>query len=161
MLTGPSGSKGSETYPTLNTLIKGTGNHTVVDTNITDDGSLVKINSNTQITGSFNITGSARNASQIQGNFKQNLLSPGLNLQYDLINVPSTTIDGLTYSNVNNFFADYSGFGSGYKDYFATEYYDSFGYNYGGEISVNGVQARMVVDSDNNQFGDIKISKKK
>ena len=59
MLTGASGSKGSEAYPSVNTLLKGTGNHTVVDSSITDDGSLVsvsnptRINGNTQVTGSF------------------------------------------------------------------------------------------------------------
>ena len=61
-LTGPSGSKGSEVFPSLNRVIKGTGNNTVVDTNITDTGTLVSINSNTQITGSLfvsaGITGS-------------------------------------------------------------------------------------------------------
>ncbi len=56
MLTGISGSKGSEAYPSVNTLLKGTGNHTVVDSSITDDGT-VKINSNTQITGSADING--------------------------------------------------------------------------------------------------------
>ena len=61
-LTGPSGSKGSEVFPSLNRILKGTGNNTVVDTNITDTGTLVSINSNTQITGSLfvsaGITGS-------------------------------------------------------------------------------------------------------
>jgi len=41
MLTGASGSKGSETYPSANTILKGTGNHTVVDSSITDDGTNV------------------------------------------------------------------------------------------------------------------------
>jgi len=62
ILTGPSGSKGSEVFPSLNRVIKGTGNNTVVDTNITDTGTLVSINSNTQVTGSLivsaGITGS-------------------------------------------------------------------------------------------------------
>ena len=61
-LTGPSGSKGSEVFPSLNRVLKGTGNNTVVDTNITDTGTLVSINSNTQVTGSLfvsaGITGS-------------------------------------------------------------------------------------------------------
>jgi hypothetical protein len=62
MLTGASGSKGSEVFPTANRLIKGTGNSTVVDSSISDNGSIVSINSNTQVTGSLtvssNITGS-------------------------------------------------------------------------------------------------------
>jgi hypothetical protein len=57
MLTGASGSKGSEVFPTSNRLIKGTGNNTVVDSNISDSGTLVSINSNTEITGSLGVTG--------------------------------------------------------------------------------------------------------
>jgi hypothetical protein len=58
MLTGASGSKGSETYPTANTLLKGTGNHTVVDSSITDSGTFVNIQNPTRIAGDSNITGS-------------------------------------------------------------------------------------------------------
>ena len=43
MLTGISGSKGSEVYPTNNTLLKGTGNHTVQDSIITDDGTAISV----------------------------------------------------------------------------------------------------------------------
>lgn len=57
ILTGPTGSKGSEVAPTVNTLLKGTGNHTVGNSNITDNGTVVKINSNTQVTGSVSTTG--------------------------------------------------------------------------------------------------------
>jgi len=56
ILTGPTGSKGSEVAPTVNTLIKGTGHHTVGNSNITDNGTTVQINSNTQITGSLFVT---------------------------------------------------------------------------------------------------------
>jgi len=42
-LTGISGSKGSETYPTNNTILKGSGNHTVKNSIITDDGSTVTV----------------------------------------------------------------------------------------------------------------------
>ena len=111
--------------------------------------------------GNFDVLGATRNGSSIDSNFKQNLASPGTNNQYDLIAVSPTTLDGRTYSNVNNFFADYSSFGTPYKDYFATEYYDSFSYNYGGEISVNGVQTRMNILPGNNQFGDFKVQQKK
>jgi hypothetical protein len=58
MLTGASGSKGSETYPSANTLLKGTGNHTVVDSSITDSGTFVNIQNPTRIAGDSNITGS-------------------------------------------------------------------------------------------------------
>ena len=43
MLTGLSGSKGSEAYPSNNTLLKGTGNHTVQDSIITDNGTTVTV----------------------------------------------------------------------------------------------------------------------
>jgi hypothetical protein len=58
ILTGPTGSKGSEVFPTNNTILKGSGHHTVSNSNITDSGTLVKINSNTQVTGSLGVTGS-------------------------------------------------------------------------------------------------------
>ncbi len=43
MLTGISGSKGSEAYPSNNTILKGTGNHTVQNSIITDNGSTVTV----------------------------------------------------------------------------------------------------------------------
>ena len=55
-LTGASGSKGSETFPSANRLTKGTGNNTIIDSNITDNGSTVSINSNTLVTGSLNVS---------------------------------------------------------------------------------------------------------
>jgi hypothetical protein len=58
ILTGISGSKGSEVFPSFNRLIKGTGNNTVTNSNITDNGTNVSINSATSITGSTNISGS-------------------------------------------------------------------------------------------------------
>jgi len=46
MLTGISGSKGSEAYPSNNTILKGTGNHTVQNSIITDNGTLVQVAGN-------------------------------------------------------------------------------------------------------------------
>jgi hypothetical protein len=58
ILTGPLAvAKGGETFPTLNKVLKGTGNQQLVDSNITDNGTNVSINSNTQITGSLSTTG--------------------------------------------------------------------------------------------------------
>ena len=56
ILTGLTGSKGSEVFPSNNTILKGSGNHTVSNSNITDNGTLVNINSNTQVTGSLNVS---------------------------------------------------------------------------------------------------------
>jgi hypothetical protein len=49
---------GNETYLTVNRIPKGKGNEHLNDSNISDNGSLVTINSNTRITGSTIITGS-------------------------------------------------------------------------------------------------------
>ena len=50
MLTGISGSKGSEAYPTNNVILKGTGNHTVKDSIITDNGAIVTVAGNVSAT---------------------------------------------------------------------------------------------------------------
>lgn len=60
VMFGPEyGTKGSPTYLTNNRLPKGDGGHHLNDSNISDDGSNVSINSNTQITGSLLINGNA------------------------------------------------------------------------------------------------------
>lgn len=48
---------GNETYLTANRIPKGTGIEHLNDSNISDNGSVVAVNSNTQITGSLNVTG--------------------------------------------------------------------------------------------------------
>ena len=50
-------SLGNETYLTANRIPKGTGIEHLNDSNISDDGSVVSINSNTEITGSLAVTG--------------------------------------------------------------------------------------------------------
>jgi hypothetical protein len=50
--------QGNEIYLTANRIPKGKGNEHLNDSNISDNGSLVSINSNTNITGSLTITGS-------------------------------------------------------------------------------------------------------
>lgn len=57
-LFGPEyNTQGSPTYPTNNRIQKGTGTHHLTGSNISDDGSKVSINSNTDITGSLLING--------------------------------------------------------------------------------------------------------
>jgi hypothetical protein len=51
-------SLGNETYLTANRIPKGKGNEHLNDSNISDNGTLVNINSNTNITGSLTISGS-------------------------------------------------------------------------------------------------------
>ena len=55
-LTGISGSKGSEAYPTLNTLLKGTGNQTTQNSSIVDNG--VNVTTTLPISASGGIIGS-------------------------------------------------------------------------------------------------------
>jgi hypothetical protein len=59
-------SLGNETYLTVNRIPKGVGNEHLNDSNISDNGSLVNINSNTNITGSLLVSGSQT----ITGSFK-------------------------------------------------------------------------------------------
>jgi len=96
MLTGASGSKGSEAYPSVNTLLKGTGNHTVVDSSITDDGSVVsvsnptRINGNTQVTGSFDASStitSKGGSIQALGGGGMTVGNSAYALQYPSVNV--------------------------------------------------------------------------
>ena len=49
---------GTEIYPTNNRIQKGTGNEHLADSNISDNGTLITLNSATQITGSLSISGS-------------------------------------------------------------------------------------------------------
>ena len=58
LISGPrnTGSIGQETYPTQNVIVKGQGGDHIMDSNITDTGTVVSINSNTQITGSLSTT---------------------------------------------------------------------------------------------------------
>ncbi len=51
LLTGPTGSKGTEILPTVNTLQKGGGHHTLIDSSISDDGTLVTIDANVSASG--------------------------------------------------------------------------------------------------------------
>jgi hypothetical protein len=57
VLFGPEyGTKGSPTYLTNNRIPKGDGGHHLNDSNISDNGTTVSINSNTEVTGSLNVT---------------------------------------------------------------------------------------------------------
>ena len=64
ILTGATGSRGSETLPTLNTIQKGVGHHSIGDSNITDDGSKVTVTGNLRATN--NIEGG--NSNSLSGN---------------------------------------------------------------------------------------------
>ena len=60
VIFGPEyGTKGNPIYPSANTLLKGDGGHHMLDSSITDDGSLVTVNNPLTVTGqiSGNVTG--------------------------------------------------------------------------------------------------------
>jgi hypothetical protein len=63
LLMGPEtyNNLGNEAYITQNRLVKSTGIEHLSDSNITDTGTLVSINSNTEITGTLNVTGNIIN----------------------------------------------------------------------------------------------------
>lgn len=67
ILTGPTGSKGSEVAPTVNTLLKGTGHHTVGNSNVTDNGTQVSISTPLVVTGSLTATTFSGNGALITG----------------------------------------------------------------------------------------------
>ena len=46
---------GNPTYPTANTIQKGNGGHHLLDSNITDNGSTITLNSNTVVSGSIQV----------------------------------------------------------------------------------------------------------
>ena len=57
-LFGPEYStKGSPTYPTSNTIQKGNGDHHLLDSNITDTGTLITLGSNVQVNGNISLNG--------------------------------------------------------------------------------------------------------
>lgn len=66
VLTGPTGSRGAETFPTANKLQKGLGWNYLGDSNITDDGSVVSIGSRVNVTGA--VTASAGFSGNLVGN---------------------------------------------------------------------------------------------
>jgi len=79
---------GNEIYLTANRIPKGTGIEHLNDSNISDDGSVVSINSNTQITGSLTVSNG------ITGSFS----GSGANL-YD---IPASGIVGLNLSQISS-----------------------------------------------------------
>jgi len=85
VLTGPTGSKGSEVYTTLNKLQKGLGWNYVGDSSITDDGTKVTISTGLVVTGSIVVTGS--NITLAQGS---NLITH---------NVKAAAVNGVEISN--------------------------------------------------------------
>ena len=79
---------GDEIYLSQNRIPKSVGNEHLNDSNITDSGTIVSINSNTQVTGSLTVT------QGISGSFS----GSGANL----FNIPATGITGLNLSQISS-----------------------------------------------------------
>jgi hypothetical protein len=90
---------GNETYLSANRLPKGTGIEHLRDSNITDTGTVVSINSNTQVTGSFTVT--TGSAVELQ------VTNLGVNIGSALID--SHIISGSLRVNPNGLFVSGSG----------------------------------------------------
>ena len=112
VLMGPQtyNSIGSETYLTSNRLVKGTGNEHIVDSNITDTGTLITLGSNTTINGTIVSTGTTliSGSSQILGGsgiwsssaqMPAGVVSGSSQVSFTgLSNVPSGLVSGSTLS---------------------------------------------------------------
>ncbi len=181
--------KGTPTYPSANTLLKGNGGHHVEDSSITDTGALVTVNNPLTVTGQINgnltgnVTGNASTATTASyalvsntsvsasyatvaenltpgdkthaGSIKQTFAAPATDTQVDLIEVTGATA-GNTNAPYNNFtvaIQDYPGFGNTFKDVFAVEKYDSFGYNYGSAFYLSGTDVILEVYGRNGGYG--------
>lgn len=79
------------------------------------------------------------------GYANQNLSAPTSFQEKSFVNMSGASISGKAYNRAFFGVADYAAFGLQFEDYFAIEYYDSFGYNYGGELNVNGKQLGMFI----------------
>lgn len=66
LITGPTGSRGSETDLTPNTLPKSGVDNQIVDSSITDDGTLVSIGGNLAVSGETTLSGSVKTEVAIQ-----------------------------------------------------------------------------------------------
>ena len=82
----------------------------------------------------FGVTGNINQTGLLTSNFD----APGTNQTKAFFNIASSSIGSLDYNRVFYGMADFPSFGRFYEDYFALEYYDSTGYNFGSELSVNG-----------------------
>ena len=157
ILTGPTGSKGSEVDLTNNTIPKAGAHRQLVDSIISDDGSTATIGGDLNVTGTIGgidsgsfallgaanlFTGGTQASVSENGLFlsKPNYPSSGFQQKklWDLSsqNIPIGTG---TYNVYQNSFTHFNNYGRWYENgtYF-TEMYDGGSFNYGSEQSFNG-----------------------
>ena len=157
LLTGPTGSKGSEVNLTENTLPKAGEHRQLVDSIISDNGSSVTVSGNINVTGNYNgfdsgsfailgasntFTGGTQIADSANGLFFSKPTHPSSGFQqkklWDLGNQNIPVGTG-TYNIYQNSFTHFNGYGRYYENgAYLFEAYDGGSYNYGNEISFNG-----------------------
>ncbi len=164
LLTGPTGSKGSEVNLTENTLPKAGEHRQLVDSIISDDGANVTVSGNINVTGNYNgfdsgsfallgasntFTGGTQLAQSANGLFFSKPNYPtgtGVFQQkklWDLGNQNIPVGTG-TYNIYQNSFTHFDGFGRQYENgSYLFEAYDGGSYNYGNEIAFNGGGTQM------------------
>ncbi len=157
LLTGPTGSKGSEVNLTENTLPKAGEHRQLVDSIISDDGSNVTVSGNINVTGNYNgfdsgsfallgasntFTGGTQVAQSTNGLFysKPDYPSSGF-VQKKLwdLNNQNIPVQSGVYNIFQNSFTHFNTYGRWYENgSYLFEAYDGGSYNYGNEISFNG-----------------------
>ena len=162
LLTGPTGSKGSEVNLTENTLPKAGEHRQLVDSIISDDGANVTVSGNINVTGNYNgfdsgsfallgasntFTGGTQVADSANGLFFSKPTHPSSGFQqkklWDLGNQNIPVGTG-TYNIYQNSFTHFNGFGRQYENgSYLFEAYDGGSYNYGNEIAFNGGGTQM------------------
>ena len=105
----------------------------LVDTIEPNTGANITLNGDTIVNGNQTINGSSTT----------NISAPAQNNEIGIIDMSGASIGGRPYNRTFFGVADYSQFGLNLEDYFAIEYYDSFGYNFGSEFNVNGKQINL------------------
>lgn len=108
-----------------------------------DTGSLTTKTEFNAFTASAATTGSNTfNGNQtINGTLSSTFNAPAQGSEVGFFNVNNASVSGKSYGRVFNGIADYGNFGANFEDYFAIEYYDGFGYNFGSEFNLNGKQS--------------------
>ena len=157
LLTGPTGSKGSEVNLTENTIPKAGEHRQLVDSIISDDGANVTVSGNINVTGNYNgfdsgsfallgasntFTGGTQVADSANGLFYSKPDYPSSGFQqkklWDL-NSQNIPVGTGTYNIYQNSFTHFGGYGRYYENgSYLFEAYDGGSYNYGNEISFNG-----------------------
>lgn len=127
-------------------------NTTNISTLTSKTGSYATTGSNTfignqTVTGSLKVSGSGHtiNGDVVQqGYIQSNFTAPGTNQEKAFFNINGSQVAGKNFNRVFYGQADYPAFGNTFNDYFAIEYYDGFGYNFGSEFDINGATVQLI-----------------